>query len=456
MTGGTGFIGAALVEALLERGAQPIVLSRSPEAARHQFDERVEIVGGDPTELGAWTGAVCGADAVIHLAGEPLAARRWSPAHERRVRDSRLCSTRNLVAAMGACHLDDRPRVLLSASAVDFYPFEEELGGDSERIAEEAPASDSFLGQMCSEWEREALAARQHGVRVACLRTGHVIGPGGGLPLMALPFRFFVGGPLGSGEQWFSWVHRDDVVRAYLFLLDRADVDGSLNLVAPEPVRNRDFAASLAAVLGRPSWMPVPAPLLRLTVGKLALYLLHGRRAVPRKLLSAGFSFRFRNIEAALRAVYGREQPTPPTARRHTVAKVRDVMTQNPICLSVTASAADAARRMREENIGDVIVEKDGQVCGIVTDRDIVVRAIADGHDPSTTALERICSSNLATVSPEDDVETAIELMRNKAIRRVPVIENGRPIGIVALGDLAIDRDPKSVLGDISAASPNG
>src|SRR5690606_31494290 len=236
------------------------------------------------------------ADAVVNLAGAGI-ARRWTRAAKRLILDSRVRTTEAVVRALQRA---GGPRVLVNASAVGYYGPR----GD-ERVTEREGPGDDFLARVCRAWEAAAVEAERAGVRVVRLRTGFVVGRGGGLRLMALPFRLFVGGPLGSGRQWMPWIHIEDVVGMIRFALDRDDVSGPLNVSAPEPVRNRDFAWGLGGVLGRPSVFPAPALALRLVMGEAADMILTGQRAVPEAALAAGYRFRFTDPEAALRDVLG-------------------------------------------------------------------------------------------------------------------------------------------------------
>ncbi len=295
VTGATGYLGKPLVAALGARGDQVVALSRAGGA---ELGSHVESVVGDPSVAGDWQARVAGCDAVIHLAGESIAAGRLDAAHRERVIASRRDGTRQVVAAIGAAPPAARPRVLLSASGADFYPFD-----DSDRsYAENAGAGDTFLAEVCRVWEAEARAAAAHGARVVCLRTGVVLGAGGGgaLAKMVAPFKMFVGGPIGSGRQWFSWVSLEDAVGAYLHALKKDALAGAVNLVAPGAVRQKELARALGRALGRPSWAPVPAFALRTVVGGLAEYLLNGRRAVPAALTRAGYAFRHADVAAVL------------------------------------------------------------------------------------------------------------------------------------------------------------
>jgi len=301
VTGGSGFIGRALIAALLERGDTAVVLSRDAARARAALPAGAEIVEGDPTAAGPWQAALSGCDAVINLAGEPLAAQRWDARFRQIAHDSRVDGTRLLVEAIAAA--SPRPEVLVSASGIDAYAFDANLPleDDEDEVDESAPLGSSFLSRLCRDWEEEARAAETHGVRVVLMRTGVVVGgQGGPIDRWARAFRFFAGGRLGSGRQWMSWVHLDDVLAAYLFALDTRSLRGPVNLVAPGRVRNREFARRLGKALGRPAFIPTPARALHLALGDFAEYLLHGRPAVPRALLSAGYEFRHPALDPAI------------------------------------------------------------------------------------------------------------------------------------------------------------
>jgi uncharacterized protein (TIGR01777 family) len=239
--------------------------------------------------------AVREADALVNLAGEPIAARRWRSAQKKRIRESRVEVTRALVAAVGGA--TQRPRILVSASAIGYYGPR----GD-EPLDENAPAGTGFLAEVCQAWEREALTAEPLGLRVVRLRIGIVLAAGGGaLAQMIPPFRRFLGGPIGSGTQWMSWIHRDDVTGLVVDALENESYRGAVNATAPNPVTNRDFASALGAVLSRPARLRTPAWVLRLAVGEMAGLLLTGQRVLPRAAQTLGYRWRYPELGAALR-----------------------------------------------------------------------------------------------------------------------------------------------------------
>lgn len=297
ITGGTGFVGKAIVAALRERGDALVVVSRDAERARALGD--VAAVEGDLQNPGPWTTAVAGADAVIHLAGEPIAARRWSAQQKQMLRDSRVETTRVLVEAIAAAPDDSRPRTLITASGSDYYPFAPDNEFDDDEVTERDPAGDSFLARLCRDWEAEAHGAERLGVRVITMRTAMVLGPGGALARLKTPYRLFAGGRIGSGRQWVPWIHRDDVVRAYLVALDDDRYTGPINLVTAA-ARNEELSRAIGKALHRPSWLPVPSFALRAALGEFAEYLLHGRRMVPARLRELGFTWTRPSLEQAL------------------------------------------------------------------------------------------------------------------------------------------------------------
>ncbi|MDE2490144.1 MAG: TIGR01777 family oxidoreductase [Elusimicrobia bacterium] len=297
--GGTGFLGGALVAALAARGDETVVLTRDADRAAARLGGRARAVAWDARSSGEWAKSLEGADAVVNLAGTGVADARWTPPRKIALVKSRLDATRALVAAISQAAA--RPKVLVSASAVGWYGESPE--GDA---PETAPQGRDFLAALCGQWEREASAAEPLGLRVVLARVGVVLGRGGALARMELPFKLGLGGRLGSGRQPFPWIHVDDAVGAILFALESEKLSGPVNLAAPELPTNAQFTKSLARALRRPAFLPAPAFALRLLLGEMAGMLLGGQRAVPRKLLDAGYAFRFPTADAALAALYPR------------------------------------------------------------------------------------------------------------------------------------------------------
>ncbi|MBV9946317.1 MAG: TIGR01777 family oxidoreductase [Myxococcales bacterium] len=287
LTGGTGFIGAALARVLAERGHQVARVSR---------DRRAGLTWD------AIDGEVGRAEAIVHLAGEPIAGARFTATHLERVRESRVETTERIARAIERAAA--RPRVFVSASAAGYYGMRR----DDAVLDEAAPPGDDPVAQICVAWEQAADPARAAGVRVVHPRFGTVLGRGGGaLAKLEPAFRWFVGGPLGDGRQWVSWIHLADAVRAVLFAIDRESVSGPMNVVAPEPVRMNDLAAALGRAMRRPSRLRAPALALRVALGEgFARLLLTGQRATPARLLAEGFDFRFARLDLALADLYAR------------------------------------------------------------------------------------------------------------------------------------------------------
>lgn len=301
VTGATGFVGAALIPALLARGDEVTVLARDATKARAKLG-KVTAVTADLETPGPWTEALAGIDAIVHLAGEPIAGKRWDARQKQILRDSRVEATRVLVEAIGALPAERRPSVLVSASGADYYAFASDKNDfDDDAVTESDPPSDSFLARLCRDWEKEARGAEAYGLRVVSMRTGIVLGPGGAVGKMTTPFKLFVGGRIGSGHQFVSWIHRDDVVAAYLAATVDARYRGGINLVTAS-ARNADLARALGKALGRPSWMPVPKLAIKVAVGELAEYLLNGRNVVPAKLRELGFTWKYPELNAAVAA----------------------------------------------------------------------------------------------------------------------------------------------------------
>lgn len=291
VAGGTGFVGRRLVEVLAERGDVVTVVSRDPSLAQRQGTPRASYRG--------WLPPLDAYDGVVNLTGENLFGRRWNARVKQQIRESRLDATRRLVEAIeAAAPGGDAPRVLVNASAVGFY-------GDrgAEPLPESATPGTDYLAQVCRDWESEALRCS---ARTVVMRLGVVLGPGGGaLAKMLLPFRLGVGGPIGLGRNYFSWIHRDDLVALIAWALDNSAVGGPVNAVAPGVVTNAAFSHALGRVLHRPAFLPVPPPALRLAFGEVAAVLTASQRCVPEKAQRLGFSFRHPQIEAALADILG-------------------------------------------------------------------------------------------------------------------------------------------------------
>jgi hypothetical protein len=296
VAGGTGFIGAALIKSLQSRGHAVVLLTRASAKALQRSETVVWQPDAAPRPRPALVAAINGAEAIVNLAGEPIAGKRWTRAQKARLRSSRIDTTRTIVQAVADAQ--HKPRLLLNASAVGYYGAR----GDEEVTEAEPPGAD-FLSRLCREWEAEALRAEAHGVAVVRLRTGIVLGKGGGaLAKMIPPFKFFIGGPLGSGRQWMPWIHLEDEVGLIEHLLT-AGAGGAVNATALEPVRMKEFCAALGKALGRPSWAPVPGFVLRLAFGEMADVLLTGQRAVPAEAQRRGYRFRFPTLPEALKDI---------------------------------------------------------------------------------------------------------------------------------------------------------
>ena len=302
VTGATGTLGAQLVELLTARGDEVTALSRNPGSAREKLGDGVRALAwSEPKSQAPPAESLAGQGAVVHLLGEPV-AQRWSDDSKREIRDSRVLSTRNLVAALRDVDHAERPKVLVSQSATGWYgPRGDEPVGESE------PAGGDFLALVCAEWEAEARAGEELGLRVAITRTGVVLSEdGGALEKMLPPFKLGVGGPVAGGAQYVPWIHTDDVVGGIAFALDTEGAAGPLNLTAPEPVTNRELSKTLGRVLGRPAIAPVPALAIKALYGEMAIIVTTGVRAVPRRLQDLGYSFRQGDLERALRSATGR------------------------------------------------------------------------------------------------------------------------------------------------------
>jgi uncharacterized protein (TIGR01777 family) len=301
MTGATGLVGTRLVRKLRERNDDVLVLTRRPDFARERLDPACVIIEGDPMQPGPWREAIRDADAVIHLAGENVFGRRWSASFKTMLYDSRVRSTENVAKALSQSpHTTaGEAKVLVNASAIGYYGPH----GDEE-LTEDSPPGDDALARICIDWENAAHQVESSGVRLAIIRIGVVLDKeGGALKKMLTPFKMFVGGPVGSGKQYVSWIHHEDLVGLFLLALDRPDVRGPMNGTAPQPLTNKEFSKALGRALHRPSFMRTPRFMLRVMLGEVAGLVTKGQRVVPRMALALGYAFKFPGIDAAMRNV---------------------------------------------------------------------------------------------------------------------------------------------------------
>jgi len=290
ITGGTGFIGKRLTQALLKEGHTLFILTRSKTGKTDT--ENIKYVEGNPSFPGRWQEVIKDCDAIANLVGETI-GQRWNDEVKKRIRESRIDATRNIVNAIP----EGKNITLISTSAVGYYGFH-----DDEEIDETFPPGNDFLANVAKDWEEEALKAKDKGARVIITRFGIVIGENGGLLEKLIPiFKSYVGGPIGNGNQWFSWVYIDDLVKAYLFLLHSKELTGPFNITSPKPVRNKEFTKALAKALGVFAIFPIPAFAIKLVMGEFAEYSIKGQRVIPKRLLELGFQFDVSDIHDALK-----------------------------------------------------------------------------------------------------------------------------------------------------------
>ncbi|HIK11722.1 MAG TPA: TIGR01777 family protein [Oscillatoriaceae cyanobacterium M33_DOE_052] len=300
ITGATGFVGPRLVAQLQARGDEILVLTRNVERTRRVFPAatfpKVNIAAYKPTESGDWQGLIAGYDGVVNLAGAAIAQERWTEARKREIMDSRKLGTAKIVEAILAAN--PKPKVLVNSSAIGYYGTSETAAFD-----EASPPGGDFLAAVCREWE--AQAQKVTGPRLAIVRTGIVLGKeGGALAKMIPAFQLFAGGPIGSGRQWFSWIHRDDLVALIIRALDDAQFQGIFNAVAPNPVRMGEFCKTLGAVMNRPSWMPVPEFVPQLLLGEGAKVVTEGQQVFPKRTLALGFEYQYPTLKPALTQIF--------------------------------------------------------------------------------------------------------------------------------------------------------
>jgi uncharacterized protein len=298
IVGATGFVGSRLVEQLQTQGHQVKILTRQPGTAANRFPQ-AEIVGYSPLKSGEWQKSIDRCDAVVNLAGEPIAEKRWTPAQKQTILDSRKLGTQKIVEAIEQAEV--KPQVLINASAIGYYGTSE-----TAKFDETSAAGTDFLAEVCTAWETAAQAVTASGTRLVILRMGIVLGENGGaLGKMLAPFSAFVGGPIGSGKQWFSWIHRDDVVKLIITAITDSQMQGVYNATAPNPVTMQDFAQTLGTVMSRPSWLPVPNFALEAMLGEGAIVVLQGQQVTPTQTLAQGFSFQYPQLQPALTAILG-------------------------------------------------------------------------------------------------------------------------------------------------------
>jgi len=301
VTGATGFVGSSLIAKLQEENHQVLAFCRNIDRARAMFPPAhfpgVEIVAYTAGLGGEWEAKIADCDAVVNLAGEPI-ADRWTQQRKREIIESRQGGTAKLVAAIAQA--TSKPKVLVSSSAIGYYGTSE-----TATFTETSPHGEDFLAQICQGWEAAAQKVTEVGVRLVILRTGIVLGNGGAIAKMIPPFRLFAGGPIGSGNQWFSWIHLKDMVNLILEALHRSEINGVLNATAPNPVRMVEFCTVLGEVLNRPSWIPVPKFAIEALLGDAAIVVLEGQKVQPQRTLDYGFTYKYPTVKPALKEILG-------------------------------------------------------------------------------------------------------------------------------------------------------
>jgi uncharacterized protein (TIGR01777 family) len=297
ITGGTGFVGTQLTSRLIQDRHEVTILTRSLKGAKGS-SPGISYLEGDPTKKGPWQEAIKNHDAIINLAGASIFSK-WTDEHKKAIRESRVSTTQNIVE--GIPSHPSKKITLLSTSAVGYYGFTRD-----EELVEDSPPGNDFLARIAVEWEGEALKAREKGARVVTTRFGIVLGEKGGALSQMIPlFKKYIGGPIGTGKQWFSWIHIKDLAEAFTFLLKHPEILGPVNVCSPNPVRNKDLAKALGKALHKPSFMPAPGFMIKLVLGEFGSVILEGQRVIPRRLLENGFNFQYPDIEKALESIVG-------------------------------------------------------------------------------------------------------------------------------------------------------
>ncbi|MEH2336271.1 thylakoid membrane protein ThyD [Nostoc sp.] len=297
ITGATGFVGSRLVQRLHAKGDKIVVLARNTAFAEKVFPSEafpnLEIVAYTPNASGSWQSVIASCDGIVNLAGEPIAEGRWTAECKQEILNSRKLGTQKLVEAIA--NANPKPTVLVNASAIGYYGTSESATFDETSLS-----GNDFLAQVCQAWETEARKVKDAGVRLVILRLGIVLGNGGALGKMIPPFKLFAGGPIGSGRQWFSWIHVDDLVNLILQALTKPEIEGVYNATAPNPVRMADLSQTLGRVMNRPSWLPVPAFAIEALLGDGAIVVLEGQQVLPKRTEETGFEYKYPNLQSAL------------------------------------------------------------------------------------------------------------------------------------------------------------
>ncbi|MBS4024214.1 MAG: TIGR01777 family oxidoreductase [Clostridia bacterium] len=296
--GGTGFIGRNLTGELLANGYQVFVVTRNSQKTVYDLGNKLQLIEWDNISPLSSVYGLQQIDAVINLSGESIGKCRWTNLIKEEILASRVRTTNAIVTAINDGFI--KPKIFINASAVGYYG----LCKDDE-ITEADEVGQDFLAQVCLDWENEANKVQNNLTRVVTIRIGVVLGKEGALTKMAMPFKFYLGGPIGTGNQWLSWIHIKDLASMIRFIIEHKEIVGAINAVAPEPVRNKEFCKVLGKVLNKPSWLPVPEFLLKIALGQMAEMLLHGQRVAPKKIVSSGFEFSFPKLKAAIEDALG-------------------------------------------------------------------------------------------------------------------------------------------------------
>jgi len=297
ISGATGFVGSRLVERLHTEGHRILVLTRNPTFAQKVFPSpafpNLEIIAYTPIVSGAWQDTIAGCDGVVNLAGEPIAEGRWTPERKQEILNTRKLGTQKIVEAIAKSQ--PQPSVLVNTSAIGYYGTSETASFD-----EDSANGKDFLAQVCQEWEAEARKLKDTNVRLVILRFGIILGNGGALGKMITPFKLFAGGPIGTGQQWFSWIHLDDIVSLIIQALTKSTMEGVYNGTAPQPVSMNDLSTTMGKVMNRPSWLPVPGFAIEAILGDGAKVVLEGQQVLPKRTLESGFEYQYPNLQSAL------------------------------------------------------------------------------------------------------------------------------------------------------------